>query len=123
MKKFLRIIGVYNANSGFLGELGYITRKILGIRDCVLCNITYRGFKKNIEWIEYQKRSNNKVELIYLNDQDLNLEKFTEDKTPCVVGETNKGFIMLITKDELRRMRGNVQEFQRLLEKKLTLSK
>jgi len=121
MKKILRLIGVYNANGTLLGELAYLIRKKLGIRDCVLCDITYRGFRKNKEWLEHPKSKN--VELIYLNDRNEELREFTDQKTPCIVGQVKGGYVMVINKDELRRLKGNVQDFHKLLQRKLARHK
>ncbi|MDD9953627.1 MAG: hypothetical protein OXR66_04790 [Candidatus Woesearchaeota archaeon] len=113
---FVRVLGIYNANSGLLGELAYVVRKIAGTRDCVLCDITHKGVRKKKEWVSAEIP----VELIYINEQDPKLRAFTNGKTPCIIGQTKDGYVMLITSDALRELQGDVNKFHKLLKQKLS---
>ena len=45
-----RIVGVYNANGGLVGEVRYIVGHLLGTTSCALCDITHSPIRRKREW-------------------------------------------------------------------------
>ena len=35
------LYGIYHADAGFLGEMGYLGGKVLGLKRCALCGLTH----------------------------------------------------------------------------------
>ena len=68
------IVGVYNAEGTFIGELTYITKKILGLSKCALCDITH-GWQINgkASWKEQCRLSS-------LDYRFLHLEELSEEQ-------------------------------------------
>ena len=58
--------------------------------------------------------------MIHQNEQPLELEAITLGNAPCVAGQTIDGFHILISRDELERCSGDVQQFSELLDQKIT---
>ena len=48
-----RIVAVYNANGGIIGELSYVIKKVLGKTHCALCDISHgNSIKAKAQWRE-----------------------------------------------------------------------
>ncbi len=116
----MEILGIYDGEAGILGEIKYGAQKILGIKECSLCNITHKGVSKKKSWLAFQKKFGLDVKLVYLNQQDKDLKEFTNQKVPCIVGKQNNGYVMLIDSVELEKLQGNVEDFFKLLKEKLS---
>lgn len=39
--RWVRLVGVYDVDAGLLGEIAYVTGRLLGIAHCALCEITH----------------------------------------------------------------------------------
>jgi hypothetical protein len=52
------------------------------------------------------------VELVHLNERSPEVASFTDGKTPCVVGHTRHGFVMLLDAAALGACRGSVRAFE-----------
>ena len=57
--------------------------------------------------------------LVHLNERPEDVEAATEGKTPCIVGKTDSGFVMLATDEELTSFDGSVDLLKSHLEEKL----
>ena len=44
-----RLVGVYDADGGLLGEAAYVWGKVRGTRHCALCDITHRRVRRRPE--------------------------------------------------------------------------
>ena len=51
-----KLIGVYKANSGIVGEIAYVLGHLVGARECNLCDITHSPIKKKSEFKRFEKR-------------------------------------------------------------------
>ena len=111
----IRIYGVYNADSGLVGELTYLIGKVSGGTHCDLCDITHSTFGKKKSWRAMNSRLQFPVELIHLNDRDLRLRSFTKGITPCVVLEKEDKHWLLIDSKTLKLCEGEVVEFEKSL--------
>lgn len=120
MSELFRLIGVFNADGGFVGELKYGLNKLLNRSHCSLCDITHSGISEKKEMKQCRNTSPISFELIHRNEQPLELEAITLGNAPCVAGQTIDGFHILISRDELERCSGDVQQFSELLDQKIT---
>ncbi len=106
-----KIFGIYHANGGMMGDLSYLAGKIFANRHCTLCDITHRMAWKKKEWSECEVSFELPISLLHLNERTPALREFTEGKTPCVVGETDAGFVTLLDADMLASFGGSVDDF------------
>lgn len=113
-----KIIGIYDANSGFKGEFKYIFEKIFYKKHCSLCDITHGSFKEKKEWIEKKDKFPIPVETMHINELEEKLAVFVENKTPCVVLKKGEEYKLLMTKEELKICDKDPQKFFEILEKK-----
>ena len=112
-----RIVGIYHADGGIIGELKYMTGKFFGSSKCSLCDITH-GKKKNV-WKDCERKMRVPIDFLHLNERNSNLEKYTKGLTPCIVGKTSTNYVMLVTKRELNECKGNPETLANLIENKL----
>ena len=97
MQGISEIVGVYHARGSLLGELSYVVGKVLGRAHCALCDITH-GWSPR----ERAEFTSCRVELgvpwraVHLDEQEPDLQRFTEGITPCVVGRRGDGTLVLL---------------------------
>jgi len=113
----MKIYGVYNANSGLVGELKYVLGKCLGTTRCDFCDITHSFFSQKKEWRAMKEKFQVPIYQLHINEQNEKLKNFTDGKTPCVVLEKDKKLFLLMDKDALSECGGNVWRFERRLAK------
>ena len=113
------IWGVYHADGGLLGELRYVMGVAFRGEHCSLCDITHSVAWEKGEMKKWRKTSEIPFHLVHLNERPEEVTIATEGKTPCVVGKSNSGFVMLATDEELTSFNGSVDLLKRHLEEKL----
>ena len=114
-----RIYGIYHANGGLIGKLVYSFRKMFGRKHCFLCDITHGHLWKKDQWIQFVRQSDWPIELIHLDEQIEELMIFTEDRTPCVILETEQGYRELLDSRALKGCDSDVSNFIEVLEHSL----
>lgn len=81
-----KLVGVYNANGGLMGELSYIAGKVSGSTHCALCDITHGlnplGKK---EWKEAMQCFPVPIEMVHLNEMDERTSALVKGTTPPVI--------------------------------------
>ena len=118
----LVIYAIYDNGSSFLDELSYSVKKLLGLKKCVLCDISHgwnifgkQSWKNGEGVLDF-------IEWIHSDQQPDDLSEFTSNKLPCVVIRTGSKLKILFTTEELRAIKGDLSIFHGLLESKLQLS-
>ena len=114
-----RAYGIYHADGGILGELSYVWGKIRGTAHCALCDITHKGVSMKKEWREMSDNLDFDIELLHLNEQFPELEKFTLGKTPCVVVSHGENLEIIVDADDLEECKKSVNSFRETLESAL----
>ena len=114
-----KIVGIYHANGGLIGELKYMTGKFFGGSHCSLCDITHGNKGKKQTWKNCEQKLRMPIDFIHLNERNPNLEKYTRDLTPCIVGKTSTNYVILVSKNELDNCNGDPNTLANLLEKRL----
>jgi len=111
MGSLRRLVGVYEADGGLVGELRYAVLKLTGRGHCSLCDITHRGVKAKSEWRFMCERFPVPFDLLHLNERTPAIVAATEGATPCVLAEVDDDLVFILGRDELERCRGDVTTF------------
>lgn len=115
-----KIVGIYHADGGIIGELKYITGKFFGTTKCYLCDITHGKTGKKDAWAECEKNIGMPIDFVHLNERNPSLAKYTEGITPCIVGKTSTNYVILVNKKELLECKGNPETLAKMIEKKIS---
>ena len=116
---FLTIYCIYNANSSLSGELIYFFKKYFYGLKCSMCEITHNFISEKKEWKDRRIQTKINLRTVHLDEQNNDLYNFSYGNTPCVIGESEKGFKLIFTTTELDNLNGNVELFFKSLEEKI----
>ena len=112
----IALYGIYNANGGLLGELAYLTGKILGQTHCALCDITHSGISEKADFKACRASLSVPLTTLHINEQEEALAQFTHNRAPCVVGKHQNGaFSLLLDEDALEACHTSVDAFSKAL--------
>ena len=119
-----RLIGIYKADGGILGEVSYLVGHLLGTKECSLCDITHSPLKKKAEFKEFEKRLQVELgigfRLAHMNERTAAELAASLDQEPCVLLENADGSIeFFLDSDELKAASGQVAPFEVLVRSKL----
>jgi hypothetical protein len=125
-QKPIRLIGVYNADGGVIGELKYFFGHLIGIAKCELCDITHSPIRRKASWdrlaSELKAEYGLDFALKHLNERSETETKASAAKEPCVLAEYPDGSLgMFLDRQELRVVDGNVDRFAKLVRARLAL--
>jgi hypothetical protein len=73
-----RLIGVYHADGGLVGELRYALGRVLGTTHCALCDITHGGLRPRREWSALCAGLDVPIEVMHLNERTPDVLAATE---------------------------------------------
>ena len=124
--KPVKLIGVYKADGGFLGEAKYFFGHLLGLTSCELCSVTHSPVRKKPAWKKLTKVLQSEFgvtfDLVHLNERSESVMKASENREPCVLAELEDGSLtLLIDKQDLGAISGSVERFERALRARLML--
>jgi hypothetical protein len=125
-QKPIRLIGVYNADGGVVGELKYFFGHLIGIAKCELCDITHSPIRRKASWdrlaSELKAEYGLDFALEHLNERSEAENKASAGREPCVLAEYPDGSLgMFLDRQELRVVDGNVDRFAKLVRARLAL--
>ena len=106
--RWRRLIGVYDTNGGLVGELAYLTGRLLGVAHCALCEITHDASGEKPVFQATRRSMGVPLEMTHRNQVSREVRTLVEGRTPCVVGENDEGYEMLLGRAELETCRGDV---------------
>ncbi len=106
-----RILGVYNADGGLVGELRYIVGHMLGTVSCALCDITHSPIRRKREWDALVAELGVHVDLRHLNELDDREAAAVGDRAPLVLVERNGMLEPLLDAAQLDALDGSVSAF------------
>ena len=116
-----RLIGVYDADGGLLGEAAYLWGKVRGVRHCALCDITHSPFRRKPAWDAFVSRLGLPLELLHLNELPEDLRGVVRDAgAPVVLGVSAAGVTVVLDAAGMDGLDGSVEEFERVLRQRLT---
>ena len=125
-QKPIRLIGVYNADGGVVGELKYFFGHLIGVAKCELCDITHSPIrrKSSFDQLASELKSQYGLDfaLKHLNERSEAETKASLAKEPCVLAEYPDGSLgMFLDRQELRVVDGDVGRFGKLIRARLAL--
>jgi hypothetical protein len=125
-QKPIRLIGVYNADGGVIGELKYFFGHLIGIAKCELCDITHSPIRRKASFDQLASELKSEYGLDFalkhLNERSEAETKASAAKEPCVLAEYPDGSLgMFLDRQELRMVDGNVDRFAKLVRARLAL--
>ncbi|MBA4247054.1 MAG: hypothetical protein C0444_01990 [Microbacterium sp.] len=106
-----RILGVYNANGGLVGEVRYIVGHLLGTTSCALCDITHSPIRRKREWDALVAELGIHVDLRHLNELDERESAAVGEQAPIVLVERNGMLEPLLDAAQLDVLDGSVSAF------------
>ncbi len=121
MTEVTRIIGIYHADGGPIGEARYVLGKLLGRAHCSLCDITHSPVRRKPEWDAMIGRLGIHVQLLHRNELAADAARVTASTgTPVVLGQTaSGGLAVLLDAEELEGMHGSIADFEAALRRAL----
>jgi hypothetical protein len=116
-----RLIGVYNADGGVVGETRYIIGHLLGLTSCSLCDITHSPLRRKPEWDAMVATLVIPLEVLHRNETSPELSNWLDGFVlPVVVAVDDRGaFQLLLDAETLDHTAGSVAEFETLLTRAL----
>lgn len=106
-----RLIGIYRADGGLMGELRYLAGHLLRGQHCSLCDITHAGIGRRKSWDAAVAALRIPFTLLHLNEMDADLAAFVGNRAACVIAETTSGYVFLLGDAELGACEGDVDRF------------
>lgn len=99
----MRLIFIYNADSGMLNTMKDIGQKLFSpaTYDCFLCSLTHGTFRENPEWKRFREASS--AELVFLHRDEFEKQYGTSFDYPVIVKE-NEGLEVAVNREELSRI-------------------
>lgn len=109
-----RLVGVYNANGGLVGELSYVLGKIRGTTHCALCDISHgrRPVAKK-EWSQAIAALPLPMTVVHLNEMDAATSQLVSvHNAPAVVHIAADGTgRIILDSDALEACHGDPEAF------------
>ena len=116
-----RLVGVYDANGGLLGEAAYVWGKVRGTRHCALCDITHGRVRRRPEWDRMVADLGIPVDLLHLNEMPPDVRQAVAGcGAPVVLARTANGLQPLVVAADLDALAGAVAQLGDLLRARLT---
>ena len=84
-----------------------------------MCEITHNFISEKKDWRHQLSQSKINLKTIHLDEQNNDLYKFSYGNTPCVVGESEKGFKFIFSNTDLISFNGDAEVFFKSLENKI----
>lgn len=105
--KITRLIGVYDANGTWRGEVAYWIGARLGRRHCSLCEVTHGVFTAKGEWRRCREDLPVPFDTFHRDDQPEAVRGATGDRAPVVVAETTDGLLVLLDGEAIASAEGD----------------
>lgn len=110
------IIGVYNADGSWRGELAYAIGRLTGRAHCALCDITHGTLRRRPSFDAACARLSVPVTLLHRDERPPEVVALSRDRTPMVLGRTDDGLLVLLTAEELERCGADPDELVEAIE-------
>jgi hypothetical protein len=104
-------IGVYDADSTFIGEVSYWIGARLGRTHCSLCELTHGLFTQKSEWKACAKELSIPFHTFHRDDAPTDVLAAINGAFPAVLVRTNNGLSIVLTKSDLEKFEGRTSDF------------
>ena len=119
METIIELVGIYDASGSITGKLRYAFNKLVLKRTCHLCDISHLLHREKKEFEECRKSLPVPLIMLHLDQLETELYDFIQDRAPCVVARTKKGFSMVLDSRELALCDASVNHFHHSLKQKI----
>ena len=125
-QKPTRLIGVYNADGGIVGELKYFFGHLIGIAKCELCDVTHSPIRRKTSFDklaqDLKAEFGLEIDLKHLNERTELEIRASSGQEPCVLAQYADGSLgMFLDRAELAMVKGDVSKFEGLVRARLRL--
>lgn len=103
-----RLVGVYDADGTWRGELAYWVGARLGRRHCSLCDITHGSVRERSEWVTCKMGLPVEFDTFHRDDQPAEIRVAAAGRAPVVLADTADGPVLLLGPAELDACNGSV---------------
>ena len=110
-----RLVGVYNADGGTVGELKYIAGKILGQAHCSLCDVTHSPVRRKKAWDAMVLTLPYEFVLLHRNELPTNLQEIATTALPVVALEDGHDVRVLLSDEQIASCEGDPERLAELL--------
>lgn len=108
MSALLRLIGVYDADGTFRGEIAYWIGARFGQRHCALCDITHGMFRERSDWQACRSELPVSFDTYHRNDMPAAVRDLGAE-LPAVFAETDAGVALVLGAAALTACGGDPQ--------------
>jgi hypothetical protein len=121
-----RLVGVYNADGGIVGELKYFFGHLIGIAKCELCDVTHSPIRRKASFdklaSDLKAEFGLEFDLKHLNERTESETRASSGQEPCVLAQYADGSLgMFLDRAELAMVKGDVAKFEGLVRARLRL--
>ncbi len=116
-QRIVRLVGVYDADATFRGELAYWVGARLGRRHCSLCDITHGSVRERPEWSACRAGLPVPFDTFHRNDQPPEVRDAVSGQAPVVVAETDGGLVLLLSPSDLDECDGSIDALMAAVER------
>ena len=125
-QKPTRLIGVYNADGGIVGELKYFFGHLIGVAKCELCDVTHSPIRRKASFdklaSDLKAEFGLEMHLKHLNERSESEIRASSGQEPCVLAQYADGSLgMFLDRAELSMIKGDVAKFEGLVRARLRL--
>ena len=102
-----RLVGIYDADGTWRGELSYWVGARLGTSHCSLCEITHGRLREKSEWKVSRAELPVAFVTFHRDDQPDPLRALLGASLPAIVAETSEGPVLLLGPAQLEECAGD----------------
>lgn len=106
------LIGVYDADGSFAGEIRYWVGARLGRTHCSLCEITHGLFREKSEWRDCRDSLNVEFSTFHRDDAPGDVLEACKHQLPVVVARRGDDLLVVMGPQELESLGGDVARFE-----------
>ena len=103
---------VYNADSGALALLADGVRKLLGVGECTLCDLTHGMTGERAEWRSCKATLGVQTQMLHRDEMDPALARLVDGRLPCVVARSGDDVLVLLSPEVIRRCQGSAADLR-----------
>jgi hypothetical protein len=125
-QKPTRLIGIYNADGGIVGELKYFFGHLIGVAKCELCDVTHSPIRRKASFdklsLDLKAEFGLEIDLKHLNERSELEIRASSGQEPCVLAQYSDSSLgMFLDRAELALVKGDVAKFESLVRARLRL--
>ena len=118
------LIGVYNVDGGFKGELAYLAGRFKQSIHCELCDITHSPVRRKKDWDRFVADLPVPFTLLHrneLDDVDPRVAHLAHKAPPCVIAVTEGAPVIVLKPTDLAKAKSDVTIFEGILRNELVV--